>query len=223
MRKITLFTASGKEEREVYLSEERAIRLWLNDTLVKELESSPTRLKELAIGYLVSEGLLTPSAAKEARVEFDEAEVRVKAEEEAWGGLPAPPEKFRREAIFKASETFDELCEEWRLTGGTHCAASFDPRGEAIAAFEDVNRLSALEKLIGHVVLEDIREGFFLLTGRLSGKIVRKAARLGVPLIASRSAALRGGVEEAEKAGVTLLGFLRGRSFVAYCNDWRII
>jgi len=51
---------------------------------------------------------------------------------------------------------------------------------------------------------------FVASSGRLTGDIVVKAARMGVPLIASMTAAISSGVEAAQQTGVTLVSFARG-------------
>jgi formate dehydrogenase accessory protein FdhD len=56
----------------------------------------------------------------------------------------------------------------------------------------------------------------------LTGDIVLKAARVGVPVVASLSAAVDSGVEVAVKAGVTLVGFVRGNRMNVYACPERI-
>jgi FdhD protein len=53
-------------------------------------------------------------------------------------------------------------------------------------------------------------------SGRLSGEMVLKVARAGVPLLCSVSAPLVSGLKIAEATGVTLVGFVRGKRMNHY-------
>jgi FdhD protein len=61
-----------------------------------------------------------------------------------------------------------------------------------------------------------------ILSGRLSYEMVLTAARAGIPLVCSVSAPTALGVETGRRAGVTLVGFLRGEGFNVYGNPRRI-
>jgi FdhD protein len=71
-----------------------------------------------------------------------------------------------------------------------HAAAWCDAEGGIRLAFEDVGRHNALDKLIGHLVLDraDTKHGFVFLSSRASYELVRKAARVDVPMLATISA-----------------------------------
>jgi FdhD protein len=61
-------------------------------------------------------------------------------------------------------------------------------------------------------------DGFLLATSRLSLEMAQKAIAAGVPLLAGMSAPTLAGIELAETAGMTLLGFARGDGFVCYTH-----
>ena len=73
-------------------------------------------------------------------------------------------------------------------------------------------------------LMEGVETGgkILLTSGRISSEILLKAARRGVAVLASRSAPTSLAAEFAEKAGVTLVGFVRGRRMNIYSNDHRI-
>jgi formate dehydrogenase accessory protein FdhD len=52
--------------------------------------------------------------------------------------------------------------------------------------------------------------------------MVIKVARVGIPIIASRTAPLTSGIECALKTNVTLLGFVRGRGMNVYTHSERL-
>ena len=58
-----------------------------------------------------------------------------------------------------------------------------------------------------------------LSTGRVSSEMLLKAARMGVPLVASRTSPTEMAVALAEQLGVTVVGYVRGESFNLYAGD----
>jgi formate dehydrogenase accessory protein FdhD len=50
-----------------------------------------------------------------------------------------------------------------------------------------------------------------------------KAARAGLPIVASLAAALDSGIAVAEETGLTLVGFVRGKRMNVYCHLERIL
>jgi FdhD protein len=113
----------------------------------------------------------------------------------------------------------------YKETGGTHAAMLFSLKGDPLFFGEDVGRHNAVDKVIGAGVLEGVDLGGcgLVSSGRLSGEIVLKAARVGIPVIASVAGPLESGVRIAEAAGITLVGFVRGRRLNVYTHGERIV
>jgi formate dehydrogenase accessory protein FdhD len=88
-----------------------------------------------------------------------------------------------------------------------------------------VGRHNAVDKAIGIGALNEtgFKECFLTLSGRLTGDMVLKAARVGVPVVASLAAALDSGIAVAEKADLTLVGFVRGKRMNVYAFPKRIV
>jgi len=59
-------------------------------------------------------------------------------------------------------------------------------------------------------------------SGRVSSEILVKTARLGVPLIVSRSAPTDLALELAEQLNVTVVGFARGQRMNVYTHGYRV-
>jgi formate dehydrogenase accessory protein FdhD len=117
------------------------------------------------------------------------------------------------------------LAREYRQTGGVHVASlNRTEDGGLMVLAEDVGRHNAVDKVIGAGVLGGVDFGgcFLVLSGRLSGDVVLKCARVGLPLVASRAAALSSGVEIAEHCGVSLVGFVRGDKMNVYACAERV-
>jgi FdhD protein len=122
----------------------------------------------------------------------------------------------------------EQLAERQRLfdeTGGLHATARFTADGMRIAVREDVGRHNALDKLIGHALLErelPLADEILLVSGRLSFELVQKAAVAGVPVLAAVSAPSSLAVAAAERFGQTVVGFLRDERFNVYAHPDRI-
>lgn len=105
-----------------------------------------------------------------------------------------------------------------RQTGGVHAAAWCTPDGTVQCVFEDVGRHNAMDKLVGHLALQrsDLAEGFVFLSSRASYELARKAARVGIPMLATISAPTSLAIDIARKAGLKLASFCRADGFVEY-------
>jgi FdhD protein len=120
--------------------------------------------------------------------------------------LLAAPAKLRG-----AQTTFE-------TTGGLHAAGIFSADGELLVLREDIGRHNAVDKVIGHALLNgiDLKSTLLLVSGRLSFEIMQKALAARIPAVAAISAPSSLAVEFARKSGQTLIGFLRPPVFNRY-------
>ncbi len=149
--------------------------------------------------------------AVETRSAFDLAEDRT---EIGLDRLLELPDRLR------ASQTvFDR-------TGGLHAAALFDAAtGEQLVAREDVGRHNAVDKVIGWAVMEDrlpLTGCVLQVSGRAGFELVQKAKMAGIPIFSAVSAPSSLAVELAVASEMTLAGFVRSESLVAYSRSDRI-
>lgn len=239
-----------------FVAEEVPLQLFVNSNFWATLLCSPTNLKELAVGHLLSEGILK-STDEIAEVDLKEAEItcnvklkpninaadRVKLSRlhqrvisSACGaGLPyqykgkTPNVKsnlsVKAQVIFDSVSQLNFKAEGFRQTGGLHVAAIYQHDGSVVALAEDVGRHNAVDKVIGMAAFKgtDFACCFVAISGRMSGDVAFKAAKVGIPIVASLSAALSSGISIAEESNLTLVGFVRGKRMNIYTVPTRII
>lgn len=108
----------------------------------------------------------------------------------------------------------------YHVSRGIHGAALAD-RDRVLMVAEDVGRHNAVDKLMGLALQRGLptTDRILLSTGRVSSEMLLKAARMGVPVIASRTSPTEMAVALAEQLGLTVVGYLRGESFNLYAGD----
>lgn len=105
-----------------------------------------------------------------------------------------------------------------QATGATHAAAWCDREGNILLAREDVGRHNALDKLIGALVKKELArdQGFALVTSRASYEMVQKCCSVGISGLVAVSAPTMLAIEQAQEAGLMLVGFARNGRHIIY-------
>jgi hypothetical protein len=83
-----------------------------------------------------------------------------------------------------------------------------------------------VKKVIGWALLQDrlpLNDCALMVSGRGGFEIIQKAIVTGIPVVASVSAPSSLAVQLARRMNLTLVGFLRGRRFVIYSGEERLI
>jgi FdhD protein len=97
-------------------------------------------------------------------------------------------------------------------TGALHAAALVDPSNSVRWVREDVGRHNAVDKVIGHAVLDDLlplTDHVLVVSGRVSYEIVLKALAAGVSAIIAVSGPTSLAVDLAREHDLVLIGFAR--------------
>jgi len=232
---LRLDLEKGKGEwEEDLVAVDRSVLLVVNGFPFTSLPSSPRNLRELALGHLFGEGVISsPEEVEAVRVRGDTVEVRVRGERrmealdpvELAGRLPRPPPtSFDPEVLLEPFRSLLPRSPVFRSTGGAHVAALVTREGEVVARMEDVSRYGAVDKVLGRALLlgADFSTSFLALSGRVAGEVVVRALRAGIPLVASKAAPLLSGILAAEAGGLTLVGFARGSRLNVYAHPERV-
>ena len=252
--KIDLSTGKAQKIAD-YVAEEVPLHLFVNSTFWATILCSPTNLKELAVGHLLSEGIvksideidevtlkekentcivkLKPNVKVEDRVQISRLHARVITSAcgsgspyQYKGTVPKVESnlKVKAQIIFDSVNQLNFKAEGFRKTGGLHVAAIYKGDGTMVSLAEDVGRHNAVDKVIGMAALDGVDFGgcFVALSGRISGDVAFKAAKVGLPIVASLAAALSSGIASAQESKVTLAGFVRGKRLNVYTSPERI-
>ena len=238
---------------ETSVTVERPLTLYLNGQEIVTMMTIGDRPEDLAIGYLLNQGMLKPDAVVTG-VDYDddlgvvvvrtpertdfEQKLRKKtltsgcAQGTAFGDLM---ENFsevrlplsaglRTSWLYRLLHRINTLPTLYLEAGAIHgCALCRED--EPIAYMEDVGRHNAVDKIAGWMFRqgETGDDKIFYTTGRLTSEMVIKTVRMGIPILISRSGFTAWGVELAREANLTLIGRCKGKRFVALAGEQRIV
>ncbi len=227
---------------------EQPLTVFVNGQRFITLLASPLKLDCLVVGYLWMEKVI---ASPEEIRRLVVSEVDGRAEVELGREVELPKERiltsgcgggitFRIDhRLFPRIESslrveparlFDRMKElylravGYRASRGIHGAALADPDRILFMA-EDVGRHNAVDKVAGEALLQGVslKDRILLNTGRVSSEMLLKAARMGVPLVVSRTSPTEMAVALAEQLGITVVGYLQHDSFNLYAGGEALV
>lgn len=230
---------------------ERTVEIAVAGATVARLQCMPRDLEDLAIGFVLTNGIVSRlDLIAGAVVSDDGARVDVDApaldgEEltrlvsrmalaagcgkavfapEIAGRFAAPlGPGFGPERVLEAVHDLSRRGEVFAQTGSVHSAAAW--RGDELVAFrEDIARHNAVDKIAGAAFRagSDLNGCLLVSSGRITSEIVLKGIRLGVWGIASRSAATDRAILAAADLGMFVAGFVRAGRMNVYCGAGRL-
>lgn len=244
MRTFIRVKGGKAEEVKSEVVREQPLVIHVNGTKFVTLLCSPLKLDCLVVGYLWLEKVIG-SLEEIARLEVSEvdgrADVALTHEVDlpteriltsgCGGGITfridprlfSPIRSSLRVHPAQLSERMKELygaAAHYRVSRGIHGAALTDVERLLVVA-EDVGRHNAVDKIKGEALLRGLptTDAILLSTGRISSEMLLKAARMGVPVVASRTSPTEMAVGLAEQLGITVVGYLRQDSLHVYAGD----
>jgi len=229
---------------------EEAITLYLNGQALVKLMCTPTRVEELALGFLFNEGLIE-KADEVAAVERcgDNRAVDV------WLNHDIETPKLRTiTSGCSGGTTFEKMSGEqsrvesdlritmqhvtrlmkklshaailYHRSGGVHATAlaTLEKEIQLLCVAEDIGRHNTLDKVAGTCLRQGwlMRDRVLLTTGRVSSEMVNKVTHMNVPIIISRTSPTSLSAQLARMWGITLIGYTRRHSFRAYTGEERV-
>jgi FdhD protein len=223
---------------------EQPLTVYVNGERFLTLLCSPFQLEQLVLGYLWMEKVI---AGLDDVTELQISEIDGRADVTLRRPVALPTERiltsgcgggitFRidprlfpriasglRVSPSDLSARMHDLLREavhYHASRGIHGAALAD-RDRVLLVAEDVGRHNAVDKLMGQALQRGIAttDRILLSTGRVSSEMLLKAARMSVPIVASRTSPTEMAVALAEQLGVTIIGYLRGDSLNLYAGE----
>ncbi len=229
-----VLSTDGSEEQDETLAIEVPYKVALNDKDIGASMVLETGLEEFGVGFLFGQGYIqTAEQVKEVLV-CDQGRIAVYADVDE---ADEPKEviitsgcggtgKISREMLEGAFDPLQEAVISMDEVSGfirsvlhgsdlgaqTHCVhgCGLWAHGEMQAFYEDVGRHNAVDKILGAILLGRVpADGAVYTTGRLTSDMVLKCARMGIPIVMSRTSPSSLGLAIARRAGVTLVGYAR--------------
>ncbi|MDE2852743.1 MAG: formate dehydrogenase accessory sulfurtransferase FdhD [Chloroflexota bacterium] len=228
--------------------DEQLLSIYVNGESLATMMCSPVQLEALTVGFLYNEAVID-SADEIALLQLNRtqavADVILTRDEVALprrmilttgcgGGVtgqelskafPAIESGFTTKpaVILRLMRALQGAARLYNAVRGVHTAVLGDESGLLVSA-EDVGRHNAVDKVAGQALLDDIdtADKLLLTSGRISSEMLGKARRMGIPLVASRTAPTSVTVELGQAWGVCVVGYVRSGGMRVYTNGWRL-
>ena len=201
---------------------ETEVVIKLNGRKYRRLYCLGSHLEELALGYFLAEGLASPS---DININVKGSEISVHRSAKAKKPMTdkiTSQISITEQQVFDWVDTLNESCPLFKKTGGTHVVGIFG--GQRPLIIEDISRHCAIDKAIGLAVKNgvELSESVLVTSCRQTVSAMSKAVNARIPIVVTIAAPTSLAIEKAQRLGVTLVGFARGRQFNIYTNEWRI-
>ncbi len=214
-----LKTRAEKKADEIIREQEVIVRI---DREIHKFHCIPTDLEEMIIGNLKSRGI-NPSFSNIRKIADNEFNVELSFVKGLLKNLQPceSNKKLTREEVFNSIKTLNENSFLFRKTGCAH-VIGICGGGEIFA--EDTSRHCAMDKAIGLAIRNgiDLSNSFLVASCRQTASTIKKAIFCGIPIVISIAAPTDLAVKEANKYGITLVGFADSKRFNIYSHGWRI-
>jgi FdhD protein len=201
------------------------IEVRVNDSKSFKMTMIPRNREDAALGRLFFMGLIgsiddvLEIKESDSRVEFEIKKRDLKL------SVVDSNLKVKSEVLSLCMKRLFESTDVWELTGGVHSAGLFDSEGSLLYCADDIGKGNAIDAVIGKGLRSGVNFSKCILasTGRQIGFMIEKAVRAKIPVVVSRGAPLHSSIEVAEKYGVTLVCFAKGKRMNLYTHKGRVL
>jgi len=180
----------------------------------------PVDLEEMIAGNLKSRGI-DPSLSRIKKLGSSDFEVNVSEELVKTPQNCDSKKQLTKSEVFHLIEALNENSILYQKTGCTHVIGI---REDKEIFVEDISRHCAIDKAIGLAIRDGINLSNSVLVSscRQTASTIRKAIFCEIPIVISIAAPTDLAIKEANKYGITLIGFASSKRFNIYSHDWRI-
>jgi FdhD protein len=241
-------TSAGWESVDAGVPDEGPLSIYVNGFELATFMCSPVQQKALAVGFLANEGFI--EEIEEVQVLHLCAQGTCV---DVWlSHALQRPERAIVTSGCGGGMTFDDLSRQveplespvrvratqihgllrrvlnagalYEAVRGVHTSALSDGE-ELLLVAEDVGRHNTVDKLRGLALMEGVatRDRILLSSGRISSEMLNKAARMGVPVVVSRTSPTSLSVALARAWGITLIGYARQTRMNVYAGAERVV
>jgi FdhD protein len=233
------------------LAVEEPLEIRVNGTPIAVTMRTPGHDEELAVGFLLSEGIpvLKAQPSEDLAANAVEAEVQGAFDlgrlqrnfytssscgvcgKGALEAVAVEAPRVESDLVVPAGlvaelpERLRESQPTFAATGGLHATGLFSADGELLVVREDVGRHNAMDKVVGWAFgqgLLPLSDKMLCVSGRLSFELVQKGAVVGCPIIVAVGAPSSLAVDLARDRGITVCGFVRDARANVYSEPQRI-
>ncbi len=248
-KEIEIIRVTEKEQEKVtdLVAKEIFINIYVNQNFLVSLSCSPGNLKYLATGYLYSTGIVKDkkeiiSITSRGKSLYFQIYNPLFFQKEM-GSLNLMPvnkqklleprrslsvqnnSKININTIFSLMSHMEERAIFFKLTGAVHSCGLADANGSILLFHEDLSRYNTIDRILGEAFLKNMPTGdkIILTSCRITTGIIGKIIVGDIPIVISRAAPTDYAIKLAERRGITLIGFTRGKRMNVYSHSERII
>lgn len=212
LRNVTKITPDGKRENvDSAIITEFSIILYVNNKKWMSMVCTPSWVKELAVGRLVTEGVISSiddieniSVNEDGDSVFVELAKVVDNASRKYEVLSEVSYEF--DWIFQMIQSFTKEGELHKKTKAAH-SCILGRCGEVLFQCEDIGRHNAMDKVIGYMCLNKIepKECMLFTSGRVPTEMAWKAIAAGIPVLISKAVPTDRALEMARRYNLKLI------------------